>query len=106
MIKKDDYTWTHKGWVIIKHFNEYNLWRSSDPPGAQARGCTSSLALARYLIDQDNREMQVQMIDENAMIPKPVTGPTDSWWLSRCPCADVEVVDGGKQSFRPPPGAR
>ena len=105
MIKKDDYTWTHKGWVIIKHYNQYNLWRSSDPLGAKSRGCTSTLALARYLIEQDIRERQVHMIDGSVTIPKPVTGPTDSWWLSRCSCAAGEVVDGGKQSFRPHPGA-
>lgn len=61
MIKKEDYTWTHKGWVIIRHNNEFNLWKSDDSPGRQCRGLAPSLRLARYLIDQDKKEKLAQL---------------------------------------------
>ena len=53
MKRFDDFTWRHKKWLIIWNGIAYYLWRASDPVGAQPRGMCPTLAVAKYLIEQD-----------------------------------------------------
>jgi hypothetical protein len=52
MKKNDNWTWTHKGWLIIKASGEYRLWRQDDRDGRRERAVCPTLATAKYLIDQ------------------------------------------------------